>query len=221
MPDKRQQIFESFEVPDKGRILKVKNWLQKRGFLANTNKIKILEIGYSKGGLLDNLREYSNIVKYAVDINLKTTERNIKFYKFDCNYGLPDFNGVRFNIIFAGEVIEHIIDDERFLSEINELLALDGILVLTTPNLFFLVNRILFPFGKIPYFAYAPYHYHFYDKKIISSLIEKSGFKILDIRSSHILFSSRRNKYLGKIFEFFGNYFPMFGAHLIVFAKKV
>jgi len=165
MQDEKQQIFESFEVPDKGRILKVKSWLQKRGFLANTNKIKILEIGYSKGGLLDNLLEYSNIGKYAVDINQKTTERDVKFYQFDCNNGLPDFNGIRFNIIFAGEVIEHIIDDERFLSEINKLLAPGGILILTTPNLFFLVNRFLFPFGKMPFFAYALI--------IITSMIKK------------------------------------------------
>jgi ABC-2 type transport system ATP-binding protein len=37
--------------------------------------------------------------------------------------------------------------------------------------------------------------------------------------SSHILFSTRRNKF-GKIFEIFGNFFPSLGAHLMIFARK-
>jgi len=221
MKDEKQREFESYEVPDKGRMLKVKKWLQKNGILTKCKCCKILEIGYSKGGLLDNLVEYIDIDKYAIDINPRMVEKDIKFYQFDCNNGLPDFNGIKFDIIFAGEIIEHIFDEGRFLLEINKALDSKGIFALTTPNLFFLVNKFLFPFGKMPFFAYAPYHYHFYSKRTISALIEECGFRILDIKSSHILVSTRRNKYLGKIFEALGDYFPILGAHLIVFAEKL
>jgi len=50
--------------------------------------------------------------------------------------------------------------------------------------------------------------------------IKEEGFEVLEVRSSHILFSSRRNP-IGKIFEILGDWFPTFGAHLIVVARKV
>lgn len=51
-------------------------------------------------------------------------------------------------------------------------------------------------------------------------LIQQQGFEILKIISSHILFSTRRNKF-GRIFEILGNIFPSLGAHLIICAKKI
>ena len=95
-----------------------------------------------------------------------------------------------------------------------------GALVLTTPNIFFLPSRILFPFGIKPFFAWAEYHYHIYDIKTLSNLVKRSGFEIENIKSSHILISSRKFKIIGKFFEMLGNWFPKFGAHIILFAKK-
>ena len=218
--DNKQKQFDNYVVPDQGRILKVKKWLFDKKYLSKESNLNILEIGYSNGGLLDNLSEYSNIKKYAVDIHHKDTEKDILFFQYDCNNGFPDFNGAKFNAVFAGETIEHIFDDELFLKNIHMILKEGGALVLTTPNLFFLPSRILFPFGIKPFFAWAEYHYHIYDIKTLSNLVKRSGFEIEKIKSSHILISSRKFKIIGKFFEMLGNWFPKFGAHIILFAKK-
>jgi len=117
-------------------------------------------------------------------------------------------------------VIEHLFDDTKFIHECREALKLNGLLIITVPNLLFSANRLLMLFGKMPLFAHAPYHYHIYNKKTIENLIKQEGFEILKVISSHLLFSTRRNK-LGKIFEILGDIFPSMGAHLIVCARKI
>jgi len=218
--EKMQGVFSEFCVPDRGRILKVKKWLEKQKYLSLDHEMSVLEIGYARGGLIDNLHEYKGIKKYAIDINERQPENGIIFCRHNCNDGIPDFNGLRFDVVFAGEMIEHIYDDRRFLIDIFEILKPAGILALTTPNLFFLPNRFLFPFGKTPYFACEPYHYHFYDGTLLSDIVRNTGFEIQYITSSHVLVSTRRNRYLGRICEMLGDIAPNFGAHIILFAKK-
>ncbi len=218
--DGRQQAFEDFSVPDRVRISKAKKWFERNGHLSPTRRISVLEIGYARGGFLDNLAEYGNIAKYAVDINDRQCGDDISFHKHDCNRGLPDFGTTSFDIVFAGEVIEHVFDDRQFLSSIRSVLKPRGTLCLTTPNLFFLATRIAMPFGRMPFFAYAPYHYHFYSVDSICKLVSDSGFDITEVTSSHILFSSRRNRAIGRIFEALGDAFPKLGAHVILFATK-
>lgn len=220
MSIEKQEIFTDFLVPDFPRIDKVKKFILEKNYISIKANINILELGYSKGGLLDNLKEYDNLNKFALDLFNKKTPEEITYYKHDINKGLPDFNSTKFDIIFAGEVIEHIIDDEKFLKDIYNILNNKGLLILTTPNLFFLLNRFLLFFGKMPYFAYEIYHYHFYSVETLSKIVLQSGFKINLVQSSHLLFSRRRNKLFGRIFEYLGDLFPTFGAHIILYAEK-
>lgn len=153
-----------------------------------------------------------------MDINPRHIE-GVQFVQADVNEGLPDF-GVKFDVIFAGELIEHLYDDSAFVRNCYRALKSGGIIIITTPNLVFGPNRLLMLFGQMPkYFVHAPYHYHIYNKKTISDLLEEQGFKVVRLISSHILFSTRRNK-LGRIFEILGDVLPSLGAHLIVCAKK-
>lgn len=218
--DNQQEVFIDFSVPDSGRILKVKKWLLSEKYILPNKKCKVLEIGYARGGLLDQLSEFKEIEKYAIDVHHRNPKNDIFFYQYDCNNGLPNFDGQQFDIVFAGEVIEHIIDDKQFLKNIYSIIKPNGILCLTTPNLFFLVNRLIFPFGRMPYFAYAPYHYHIYSCKSLTEMIVECEFEVLHITSSHLLISTRRSKVFGIIFELLGNIFPEFGAHIILFARK-
>src|SRR5262249_37534069 len=99
-------------------------------------------------------------------------------------------------------------------------LAPGGLLALTTPNLFFLANRLVMPFGRMPFFAYEEYHYHFYSRATLTALAKSCGFTIRRLTNSHILVSTRRNKLVGALCERLGDVFPSLGAHLILFAMK-
>lgn len=213
--EKRQQRFENFEVPDPVRIKKAIRFI--RRYFLGIKDLNILECGIAKGGVADRLRtEGANC--FGVDINPREIE-GVEIIQADLNEGLPEFK-VKFDVIFAGEVMEHLFDDEKFVSDCRQVLKTGGLLVITVPNLVFSVNRLRILFGRTPLFAYAPYHYHIYNKRVLENLIKQGGFEVLKTISSHILFSTRRNKF-GRIFEILGDIFPSFGAHLIIFAKKI
>ncbi len=219
--DERQQTFAEFEVPDPGRIRKVHAWLRASGHLdAATRRASVLEIGYARGGLLDRLDRGDGADKFAVDIHERAVPPGVTFFRHDCNEPFRFAAGRTFDVVFAGEVIEHNYDDAGFLREIHKILAPGGVLALTTPNLFFLANRIVMPFGRMPYFAYAPFHYHFYSRRSLTKLVESCGFEVKKLTASHVLVSSRRHKVLGPLCERLADVFPSFGAHLILCATK-
>ncbi len=219
--DTRQATFAEFEVPDRGRILKVKRWLTKHGcFDGRGRPTSVLEIGYARGGLLDLVDRGADVTKCALDINQREVDPDVRFIQHDCNEDFDFAQDGAFDVVFAGEVIEHIYDDERFLRQIHRILSPNGVLALTTPNLFFLFNRIIFPFGKMPAFAYAPYHYHIYSRRTLTELVARCGFDVKRVTSSHILVCSRGHRVLGTICEQLGNVFPSLGAHLILLAEK-
>jgi SAM-dependent methyltransferase len=218
--DDRQAILKGFTVPDSSRIGKVHAWLRKHGRLTPTGRrLSVLEIGYAPGGLLERL-DGANVEKVAVDINERDVPHGVTFHRHDCNEPFHFAKAESFDVVFAGEVIEHMYDDGRFLREIHRVLAPNGIVALTTPNLFFLVNRVVMPFGHMPHFAYAPYHYHFYSRETLTALAKSSGFEVVHLTASHVLVSSRGPRLVAALSERLGDVFPSVGAHLILFAVK-
>ncbi len=177
---------------------------------------RLLDIGYSKGSFADLLVE-KGWKCTGLDLN-KHTDTKIKTIQCDLNFSFP-VESETFDAVTAGEVIEHMIDQSAFLQECRRVLKRDGFIVITTPNLSFSVNRLLVFAGKTPMFVYEPYHYHFHTRKTIYQLVEQHGFRIHRVTASHVLYSRRRHS-TGRLFEWLGDLFPTFGAHLIVFAQK-
>jgi SAM-dependent methyltransferase len=221
MTDERQATFAEFEVPDPGRIRKVHRWLRAQGFLDTTaGPVAVLEIGYARGGLLDHLGDDGGYTKIAVDLHEREVPPGVTFVPHDCNQDFDFADASSIDVVFAGEVIEHIFDDHRFLRQIHRILRPGGVVALTTPNLFFLVNRLVMPFGRMPYFAYAPFHYHIYSRPALTELAGACGFEVRRVTSTHVLVSTRRNRVIGAICERIGDLLPSLGAHLILFATK-
>lgn len=52
--------------------------------------------------------------------------------------------------IFAGEIIEHLVDTGAFVAELRRVLAPGGVVVITTPNLASLENRARLLVGRYP-----------------------------------------------------------------------
>jgi len=65
---------------------------------------------------------------FGIDISdnvIYAEERKLKVIKGDVASGLP-FKSKSFDLVFAGEIIEHIVDTDSFLSEINRVLKMRG-----------------------------------------------------------------------------------------------
>ena len=67
----------------------------------------------------------------------------------DLTGGLP-FEDARFDALFAGEVIEHLVDTDAFLAEIARVVRPGGFVILTTPNLASFENRVRLLLGIYP-----------------------------------------------------------------------
>lgn len=58
----------------------------------------------------------------------------------------------QFDVVFCGEVIEHVFSPDALLREIRTVMRRDAILVLSTPNLGYWLNRLLLLVGVSPMF---------------------------------------------------------------------
>lgn len=58
----------------------------------------------------------------------------------------------QFDVIFCGEVIEHVYSPDDLVEDLVSLLRDDGVLLLSTPNLGYWLNRVLLLFGISPFF---------------------------------------------------------------------
>jgi len=98
----------------------------------------VLEIGSGEGygirELVDKCDKYIAIDKYATKINSQIKEsKNITF--IECE--VPPLKNIDDNCIdfvVSFQVIEHIHEDQYFLSEIKRVLKKNGKLILSTPN---------------------------------------------------------------------------------------
>lgn len=57
------------------------------------------------------------------------------------------------DLIWAGEIVEHIFSTEHFAREMFRVCTPGGRVIISTPNLASWINRLIFPFGLQPFFT--------------------------------------------------------------------
>ena len=107
-----------------------KGYYADRKELIKILKGKILDIGCN-GSDFHSYIEKTHKEVYGMDIEV--TNYRLNMVKADAHY-IP-FKEKSFDCVFAGEIIEHLIDPATFLKEIERILKNGGLLVLTTPNI--------------------------------------------------------------------------------------
>ena len=181
---------------------------------------KALDIGCGNGKVTEKIKDLG-IEGYGIDISselLKKAEaRGIKTEIGDAHKSLPYKCGY-FDIVFAGEVIEHIMDPRQFVIEVNRILKPGGLFILTTPNLAGFDNRIRLLFGRVPrcieplsgnhYQHVRPFTY-----RSLKEFLERGGFIVNSLLSNRIKLGFGNSYKLADLF-------PSLGATLIVEAIK-
>jgi 2-polyprenyl-3-methyl-5-hydroxy-6-metoxy-1,4-benzoquinol methylase len=156
------------------------------------NKV-VLDLGASKITITQG-------VKAKKIITLDVSDKKNMSIKCDLNVDKIPLKNHSVDIILAGELIEHIPDTIFFLSECNRVLKKDGYLILSTPNICALKERIRMLFGNLPGQC-ARYHYKDGDKynthvrdfslHEIKNALELSGFRIIEARTNGIISHSK------------------------------
>ncbi len=132
------------------------------------------------------------------------------------------FKNKKFDIIIAGEIIEHVFDTDLFIEKINKMLKKDGKLIITTPNLASLPRRILLLFGINPIVEHRVIegvtagHIRYFIFKEMHKLLEDHNFKIISSKSDILNFNNSGTLYSSIIPKFY----KKFGRSIMIVATK-
>jgi len=148
-------------------------------------KQKVLDIGCQSGDFCHELLLLGHephgieiVPELVASARLKYPEMAVTVGNCEVEVPFPDKT---YDMVWAGEVIEHIAHTDVFLNEINRVLKVGGHFMLTTP----LHNRlkgiliVLFKFEK--HFNPEFPHYRFYSRKSLKQVLTRRGFEIVEV----------------------------------------
>ena len=119
----------------------------------------------------------------GVDINKTQVEAlRARGYNIICGDVEQVDLGRKFDVIVAGELIEHLSNPGLFLENMKRHLKDDGVLILTTPNRFHFYTFLqAFVTGREPvYNKPIAAHVHYYDINSLKALVARHGYQVVD-----------------------------------------
>jgi 2-polyprenyl-3-methyl-5-hydroxy-6-metoxy-1,4-benzoquinol methylase len=174
---------------------------------------RVLDMGFCFGHLHEQIKKITDDV-WGIDISYSGNEKNhimgdVTDMKFENAF---------FDVIVAGEIIEHLDSPEKMISECHRVLKSGGILILSTPNKKSLLNRILKNYEH-------QWHKILFDEKSIRDILYNK-FDVISF--SHFPFTSASTSDYGMmrkvktVFRLFLNIFTPnnFKEDMIIVAKK-
>lgn len=140
---------------------------------------RCLEIGGGMAEFSRRLKEIGYQVTFT-DLNSNSVHNaqslGFESYQMDFNLGLSPLEDSYFDGVVILEVIEHIVQAEFLLSEINRVLKPGGFMVLSTPNFAFWQNRLRILAGQLS--ADEGYHYRFFTVSSLERQLLNAGFRV-------------------------------------------
>lgn len=180
---------------------------------------RILELGCGEGSLLEPF--CANNECHGVDISSKQLKRaevkGYRIYKQDLEMERLQFMDEYFDMLVFNEVIEHIVNTEHFLNEINRVLRKQGTLLISFPNVNQPISWLITVFRDLPPMycarAYSP-HMRDFTLKFMKALLKIKGFDALRIEGTYVY------PFKNKLSQFFARRIPRLGEKIIIVAEK-
>jgi 2-polyprenyl-3-methyl-5-hydroxy-6-metoxy-1,4-benzoquinol methylase len=136
-------------------------------------------VGYKKADWMHrNIKSVANSI-VGLDLDHKSISE-IKAMGFDVEQGnAQNFElNRKFNLIHAGELIEHLDNPGGFLESAHKHLTQDGLLLMTTPNALRISNFIYAATGGLKVNAE---HTCWFCDATIKTLLERKGFEVVEL----------------------------------------
>jgi len=146
---------------------------------------RILDVGCGWGRELSRLKNAIGI-DFSLPF-LKTAKNYVKNDIVLADAHCLPFTNNAFDFVIASEVIEHLIDAVKFLTEVKRVLKPKGRLLIQTPNKTLTLGKFISPekCGHIREFTFSE----------LKFLLEKLGFKILKRTGSTIPYIPSNSKF--------------------------
>lgn len=149
-----------------------------------------LDVGCHQGELLEVLHRRNRTIGTGIDDwDGGPNVGSSAYFRRDIDidgFGLDS----TFHYISAMEVLEHMIDTDKFLRQCHTRLADDGLLLISTPNINSLRNRVMVPFGAYPNgleYRDQIRHVRLYNCNTLVKHLREHGFDVIGIRGVSFL----------------------------------
>ena len=145
---------------------------------------KVLDVGCSDGRFASLTRQQGHHVT-GVDLveHPGVLERVDSFHAADLNGGLPADLPSQFDVVVAGDVLEHVIDPLSLLQELRDTLASDGVVLVSVPNFGHWYPRARVAAGRFDYDQRGPLdqgHVRFFTRRSFEKLVDRAGMRIVE-----------------------------------------
>ncbi len=171
--------------------LEPSDFVLRRGFLLAhvAEGERVLDLGCGEGRFaVELVRAGAHVI--AADVAEEPLRRarachpglDLRAIDVEGSWGLEDAS---FDVVWAGEVIEHVTDTAAWLSEVRRVLRSGGRLLLSTPahGRLTLMRTALSRRAFAAHFDPLGDHLRFYSRDTLTALIDRFGFEAIDVRA--------------------------------------
>jgi 2-polyprenyl-3-methyl-5-hydroxy-6-metoxy-1,4-benzoquinol methylase len=139
---------------------------------------RVLDLGCRWGSLTRAYLEGNDVVGVDVDRHAlaEAAKLGIETRWADVDQPFP-FEDASFDVVVAGELIEHLRDTERFVAEVQRVLKPGGTFVGSVPNFFRLRNRLAMLVGQP--LDHDPTHLHVFAPRDVRAMLR--GFEHVEL----------------------------------------
>jgi 2-polyprenyl-3-methyl-5-hydroxy-6-metoxy-1,4-benzoquinol methylase len=178
---------------------------------------RVLDFGCYTGGLLARLG--SAYERYGLEINRAAADVASKELCRRIWTSIDDIpGGLRFDVVIAADVVEHVPDPIGLIDELTKLLDNDGILIITTGDADnYLWNR----FGANWWYCFYPEHIVFLSKAWLGYLFRRTGLTITHCESFRYCRKSAINRIVDTVLTYGYGWFPVAYVRLGRLLKKI
>jgi ubiquinone/menaquinone biosynthesis C-methylase UbiE len=168
---------------------------------AAQNPTRTLDLGCGEGILLDALAARLSAEARLVGVDVVPPPESASWHGVTGNIaGRLPFADDAFDVVVAGEVLEHVPHPDLMLTEIRRVLRPSGRLLLSTPNIVGWANRVLVPLGIQPLFTETSSEVHLgrrwqalgqgnqvqghlkvFSHRALMEIMERTGFTVLEV----------------------------------------
>jgi len=173
---------------------------------------RILDIGCGDGYITKLISKKTSAEPHGIDISgnaVKTArKRGVKAKEADLDEGRISYPKNYFDVVFCGDILEHIYNTEVLLENIYRILKTGGYVIISVPNVASWYNRFFLLIGWMPIWIESssktytgnPFlkegvgHIHAFTEKSLKELVRLNGFKIEKTKGSPIIGCGKYSK---------------------------
>ncbi len=155
---------------------------------------RVLDLGCAEGFLAQSLRDAGHEVT-GVDVSARpgVKDRVDHFILGDLDDGLPAelVEGPPFDVVLAADVLEHVRRPERTLTELHDVLAPHGRVLVSVPNFAHWYPRLRVALGRFDYDRRGildESHLRFFTRRRLERLLHATGWHVLRRRATGLPF---------------------------------